>query len=191
MAEGPAVRNDGYLALETAGDLRHVVGSRLVVLILDDEDGVGHEPGDVHAEVLEVPLRFLVQDPVGADYYWQGALPVGINLTFIIGIEGPGLHHANVNRLVAVGQEDVRLLVLVGGGCASDLQLPVELPRQAEVQTRTIVSCLAVLVHTVFGQFSRGPGRAVPLLHRTLLSIAGRTSGGSASLLCRAAGACA
>ena len=88
----------------------HVVGSRLVVLILDDEDGVGHEPGDVHAEVLEVLLRFLVQDPVGADYYWQGALPVGINLTFIIGIEGPGLHHANVNRLVAVGQEDVRLL---------------------------------------------------------------------------------
>ena len=61
---------------------RHVVSSRLVVLILDDEDGVGHEPGDVHAEVLEVLLRFLVQDPVGADYYWQGALPVGINLTF-------------------------------------------------------------------------------------------------------------
>ena len=110
LSQGAAVRSDGYLALETAVDLRHVVSSRLVVLILDDEDGVGHEPGDVHAEVLEVLLRFLVQDPVGADYYWQGALPVGINLTFIIGIEGPGLHHANVNRLVAVGQEDVRLL---------------------------------------------------------------------------------
>ena len=109
--QGAAVRSDGYLALETAIDLRHVVSSRLVVLILDDENGVGHEPGDVHTEVLEMFLRFLVQDPVGADYYWQGALPVGLNLTLIIGIEGPGLHHANVNRLVAVGQEDVRLLV--------------------------------------------------------------------------------
>ena len=98
---------------------RHVVGSCLMVLILNDENGVGHEPGDVHTEVLEVPLRFLVDHPVGADYYWQGALPVGINLTFIIGIEGPGLHHANVNRLVAVGQEDV--WPLAGLACSTQV----------------------------------------------------------------------
>ena len=52
LSQGAAVRSDGYLALETAVDLRHVVSSRLVVLILDDEDGVGHEPGDVDTQVF-------------------------------------------------------------------------------------------------------------------------------------------
>ena len=183
LSQGAAVRSDDYLALETAVDLRHVVGSRLVVLILDDEDGVRHEPGDVHAEVLEVPLRFLVQDPVGADYYWQGALPVGINLTFIIGIEGPRLHHANVNRLVAVGQEDVRLLVLVVevAVCLTSSSALSSLDRRR--QTRTIVSCLAVLVCAVSGSSVavQGPGHASP--SPPLLSVAGRASGDSASPL--------
>ena len=48
LSQGAAVRSDGYLALETAVDLRHVVSSRLVVLVLDDEDCAGHEPGDIN-----------------------------------------------------------------------------------------------------------------------------------------------
>ena len=54
LAEGPAVCSGGHLPFESAAGSGHVVGSRLVVLVLDDEDCVGHEPGDVNTQAFRV-----------------------------------------------------------------------------------------------------------------------------------------
>ena len=54
-------------------------------------------------------------------------------------------------------------LVLVGGGCASDLQLRAELPDRRD-RHETIMSCLVVLVCAVSGSSVavQGPGRVAP-----------------------------
>ena len=64
---------------------------------LDCASCVLHRPGGVL--LRQNPTASEISDAkFRAIYSGMRKLP-----TFIIGIEGPGLHHANVNRLVAVG----------------------------------------------------------------------------------------
>ena len=48
LAEGAAVWGGGRLPLESAAGSGHVVGSRLMMLVFDYKDCVGHEPGDIN-----------------------------------------------------------------------------------------------------------------------------------------------
>ena len=51
-----------------------------MMLVFDDEDCVGHEPGDVHTQAFQVFSGFLVDRPVCAEDDWHSASAAGLHL---------------------------------------------------------------------------------------------------------------
>ena len=88
----------------------------------------------------------------------EGPVPVLLELLVAVVVHLAGLHHANVNRLVAVGQEDVRLWFWSEVAVRLDLQLRVELPNRRRYRHGR--SCRAPRSWSMpsSGSSYRGPG---------------------------------